>query len=228
MLVKESRSQFGSEKPLLIPPRRGGLSLCVPSAPALSGETVVTLPYLVVDVVSGPSHGLPRAWKSTRPIGLFSVSPSSPAAQYQGFLPSSLPHLSYFSSITSLLRSFLFFFISSLSPLTLLCHFVSLRGWAGLPCWTALEEVAALNPQGLCSVPGHLLPNTWAALPAEIAAAASASLAWSNLGPSFRTNIWAERGQSSQITWGNRQGGRLGRALTPVLSPWLSRHYLTA
>ena len=189
------------------------------------------LHYLVVNVVSGPSHGLPRAWKSTQPIGLFSISPSSSAAQHRGFLPSSLPHLSYFSSITSFLRSFLFFFTSSLSPLsplTLLCHFVGLWGWAGLPCWTVHEEVAALTPQGLCSVPGHLLPNTWAAVPAEIPAAASASLPWSNLGPSFRTNVRAERGQGSQITWGNRQGGRLGRALTPVLSPWLSHHYLTA
>lgn len=115
-------------------------------------------------------------------------------------------------------------FLHSLSPLSL--SFVTL-GWAGLPCCPVHEEVAALNPQGLCSVPGHLLPNTWAAVPAEMAAAASASLPWSNLGPSFRTNIWADRGQSSQITWGTRQGGRLGRTLTPVLSPQLSDHCVT-
>lgn len=170
--------------------------------------------------MSGPSHCLPRAWKSTRPIGPFSISPSSPAAA--PWLSPIFPHLSCFS-ITSFLRSFLLFFIAS--PLSL--SFVTL-GWAGLPCCSVHEEVAALNPQGLCSVPGHLLPNTWAAVPAETAATASASLPWSNLGPTFRTNIWAERGQSSQITWGTRQGGRLGRTLTPVLSPQLSDHCVTA
>lgn len=119
------------------------------------------------------------------------IFPTSPSPRSSG--------PSYFSSYP----------LSPLSPLTLLCHFLGLWGWAGLRCWTAHEEVAAPNPQGLCSVPGHLLPNTWAAVPAEIPGAASASLPWSNLGPSFGTNIWAERGQSSQITWGNRQGGRL-------------------
>lgn len=116
-----------------------------------------------------------------------------------------------------------------LSPLSL--SFVTLPvcgAGLGFPAGLLVRRWLLSTPRAYCSVPGHLLPNTWAAVPAEIPAAASASLPWSNLGPSFRTSIWAERGQGSQITRGDRQGGRLGRALTPVLSPWLSRHYLTA